>query len=131
MARTVKVERSAYRSHLQKAEECAGMMEVALGQERYNAAVILAVHCGISAADALTLFSFGLRHSGESHREVLDVLRRVEHPDIRRRMEQLGALLSLKSDAEYREVLMSASSAATAVKQAGRFLEWVRSVVAA
>ena len=126
MADTVKVDRQFHRHHLLKAEECDAEMRIAFGGQRHNAAVILAVHCCISAADALTIFAFGLRHAGESHGGVLGLLRQVGHPDMGKKMQQFQGVLSLKNSAEYRQALMSAGDAQKAVDQAGRFLAWVK-----
>lgn len=120
------VPKDHHKRYLQRAVECAEMMRVAFEKNMFNAAVILAVHCGISAADALTVHLLGVRHVGDSHSGVLDVL---EHSVPPNKKQQLASLIAVKNAAEYHAELMTQAKAQKAVQQAERFLGWVESQV--
>lgn len=128
-ANTVNVASSFYKNFLKKAEECHAGMNAAFAIDSWNLAVIAAVHCGISAADALTVKYLGLRNSGSRHESVIKLLSRLNLPEIGKKNQQLSNLLRIKSTAEYEERLMSKSDASDALRDAERFYKWVKEVL--
>ena len=73
--KTRPVNKYLYSNYLKKAEE---LMETAKGaylKERWNATVINCIHTAISASDALLVFFKEVRSSGESHEDVISLLR--------------------------------------------------------
>ncbi|MGQ9597550.1 MAG: HEPN domain-containing protein [Thermoproteota archaeon] len=113
---------------MRKAEECLTTASECLKTGRWNAAVINAVHCGISACDALTVFMLGIRHAGERHEDAISLLQAVDLPKdiLTAKSKQLSRLLGVKNIAEYEERLMDEDDAREAVRDAERFLGWVR-----
>ena len=87
-----------------------------------------AVHCAIAAADALCVFSLGLRHNGEDHRGAVSLFRSIIAADERfhKNAQRLAEILSLKNDAEYSERLPKEREAELAVQQAERLLGFVK-----
>ena len=128
MTETVVVDRIFSANHLQKAEEFARSMKGAQEQRDWDATVTAAVHCAISAADALCVFSLGLRHKGEDHRGAVSLFRSISAADERfhKNAQRLAEILSLKSDAEYSERLLKEREAELAVQQAERLLGFVK-----
>jgi len=63
--------------NLRKSEECLDTASESLRTGRWNTAVINAVHCGISACDALTVFMLGVRHAGERHEDARSLFQTV------------------------------------------------------
>lgn len=129
MANTRPVRTDLFRNYLQKAEECLTTAQEAFQKSRWNSTVINAVHCGIGAADALTVFFNGERCAGERHAQVLTLLKEIEPlrtADFSKKMNQLNLLLDHKNRAEYEEYLMSAADAESTLKAAERFLAWVK-----
>lgn len=120
------VDKSLFKNYLKKAEECACAMEDAFEKERWNAAVINAVHCCISVADALTVFFEGQRHAGERHEDAIALLQKIEIDAklLAAKTKQLSRVLRIKTAAEYEEKLMNKSDAEQALKDAKRFFEW-------
>jgi len=93
-----------------------------------NAAVINAVHCGISTCDALTVFMLGVRHAGDRHEDAISLFQTVGLPRdvLLVKSRQLSRLLGIKNTAEYEERLMDENDAREAVRDAERFLGWVK-----
>ena len=128
-ANTVNVASSFHKNFLKKAEECYVGMNAAFASENWNMAVIASIHCGISAADALTVKFLGVRNSGNRHEGVIKLLSKLNIPDIGKKNQQLSNLLRIKSTAEYEERLMSKSDASDALRDAERFYRWVKEVL--
>jgi len=123
------VHKEFYKNYLKKAEEFLESCNKAFNNGSWNSCVINAIHCGISASDALTVFYLGLRHSGEKHEDVADLLKKTNLKDIKIKINQLISLLSLKNKTEYGEVLMDKHNAENAKKHAERFLSYVKSAL--
>ncbi len=130
MVNTRAVTNSLSRNYLQKAQECFSSAQDAFTKGHWNSCVINAVHCGISAADALTVFHVGQRCIGERHNEVLELIRQIEifqgRTDFNKKIQQLSSLLGYKNQAEYEEKLMALNEADLALKHAERFLNRVK-----
>ena len=69
--KTRSVNKHLYKNYLKKAEEFMNACNDSFLKEDWNAAVINAIHAGISASDALTIFFKGVRHAGERHEDVV------------------------------------------------------------
>jgi len=128
-ADTVNVASGLYRNFLKKAEECFNAMNESYSKAEWNMAVIAAVHCGISSADALTVKFKGVRHSGMRHEGVVKLLNTLDIPEAYKKNRQLLNILRLKSAAEYEHKLMSQSDASEAVRDTERFYKWVKEVL--
>ena len=126
--RTRHVDKSNFKNYLKKAEECFSAASECLRTKRWNAAVINAIHCGISACDALTVFMLGVRHAGERHEDAISLLQTVNLPNnvLTTKSKQLSRLLEIKNAAEYEERLMNENDAKEAVRDTERFLNWVK-----
>ena len=87
-----------------------------------------AVHCGISACDAVTVFMLGVRHAGERHEDAISLFQTVGLPRdvLTAKSKQLSRLLGIKNVAEYEERLMDEDDAKEAVRDAERFFSWVK-----
>jgi len=125
--RTRTVNKSLFRNYLRKAEESMATAIDCLKSRRWNSAAINAIHCGISACDALTVFMIGTRHVGDRHEDALGLLETLELPKdvLSTKARQLGRLLAIKNAAEYEDRLFSENEAEQAVSDADRFFKWV------
>jgi hypothetical protein len=87
-----------------------------------------AVHCGISACDAVTVFLLGVRHAGERHEDAISLFQTVGLPRdvLTAKSKQLSRLLGIKNAAQYEERLMDEDDAKEAVRDAERFFSWVK-----
>jgi len=122
------VDKSVFKNYLRKAEECFETASECLRNGWLNAAVINAVHCGISACDALTVFMLGVRHAGDRHEDAISLFQTVGLPRdvLLVKSRQLSRLLEIKNTAEYEERLMDENDARETVRDAERFLGWVK-----
>lgn len=126
--RTRPVDKSVFKNYLRKSEECLDTASDCLTTRRWNAAVINAVHSGINACDALTVFALGVRHAGERHEDAITLLQTVGLPRdvLTAKSRQLNRLLAIKNAAEYEERLMAENEAREAVRDAQRFCNWIK-----
>jgi HEPN domain-containing protein len=122
------VDKSLFKNYLRKSEECFNTALECLRTRRWNAAVMNAVHCGISACDAVTVFMLGVRHAGERHEDAISLFQTVGLPRdvLTAKSKQLSRLLGIKNVAEYEERLMDEDDAKEAVRDAERFFSWVK-----
>ena len=122
------IDKSLFKNYLRKSEECLDTASECLRTSRWNAAVINAVHCGISASDALTVFMLGVRHAGERQEDAISLFQTVSLPKdvLTAKSRQLSRLLGIKNAAEYEERLMNENDAREAVRDAERFSSWVK-----
>ncbi len=120
-----------YRNYLAKAEEYFVAMKEEFEKKRFNSCVLCAIHCGISAADALTIFFKGVRHAGERHEDVVQLIEGLglEPQTIQNKIRQLLSLLQVKNQTEYEEKLATESGALMAIKNAERFFGWVKELL--
>lgn len=126
--RTRNVDRPKYRNYLAKSEEFLDTANDALERTRYNASVLNSVHAIISAADALLVFVKGFRYAGTRHEEAVELFSTIfpgdrEHD---KNVSRFGTILSIKNKAEYLEVLLSPKDATDALRNATRFLSYVK-----
>ena len=104
------------------------------GPGYHSQAVSNAVLAVIAANDALCLFRIGERAQGDSHTEAAAVLTRacqgtalaVQLP---RRVRQLTEVIEQKSASQYYGKQVSPDTAARVMRQAERFVEWVRATL--
>ena len=129
--KTVSVNKGLYSNYLKKAAECFEAANDSLLRQNNNATVINAIHCAISASDALLVFFKGIRSAGQSHEDVISLLRSLEFDkdEINNKIRQLQKLLHIKNSAEYEEKLMTESNALSSIKNAERFFKWVEDML--
>ena len=82
----------------------------------------LAVLAGIAASDAACCQVLGQRSRGQDHRQALAMLRQIE-PDGQAMARDLERLLTIKDDAHYGMLNISAQRAKAALRQAGHIVE--------
>lgn len=129
MTRIRNVDRFKAKDYLKRAEECIHTMNAAFDRGEFNACVINAVHAAIAAADALCIFTTGIRHAGQRHEDALTIFRDIDprDEDIKRNLDHLKELLQIKSVAEYGEELMDRKRAELYRKHAERLFAYVKS----
>jgi len=129
--RTRHVDKSLFRNYLKKAEENLETARDCIKAGRWNAAVVNAVHSGINACDAITVFMIGVRHAGERHEDAVSLLQSLNLPKgiLSSKGRQLSRLIGIKNAAEYEERLMTESEAREALKDAERFFQWTEELL--
>jgi len=74
MIKTRNVSKELYQNYLLKAKEHFEAMNTEFEKENYNSCSLCAIHCCISGADAVTIFFKGVRHAGDGHEDVVQLL---------------------------------------------------------
>jgi len=130
--KTVEVRRSEARLYVAKADEFLEEARSALESERYDAALLNAIHAAISGTDAVAVALVGRRSTDPDHHRAVDLLEEAaaSAPEIRARARQVRALLARKNTVEYESRAASARDAQNGVEQAGRVVDWAREVIA-
>ncbi len=93
--------------------------------------MLCAIHCVICASDALTIFYKGVRHSGEKHQDVIQLISKLdlEIADFSNKARHLINVLDIKNNLEYEEKLTTESGALAAMKNTERFLFWAKDML--
>ena len=112
--------------YLRKAEDFGVAMRASLERGAWHGATVTAVHCVISACDAVCVHTLGERSRGESHEQLTLLLKRVGGDE---NVRQVAAVLQMKNVAEYEAREISPADARDAVKRAERVLEWARAAL--
>lgn len=118
MTRIKLVPREKFRGFWKKAEEDYEGMRSEFEHGRHNTAVILAVHCAISWADAFTVRKLGKKSSSQSHGEAIILLKEAKASDEKAKAQvcrDFLQLIQLKTPAEYEDGILSKSDARRAV----------------
>ena len=91
----------------------------------WDAAGLNAVHCAISASDAVLVFTQGIRSASSRHDDSALLLESmVRAPGTKNAVSQLKRLVAKKNLVEYEERIFRESEARDAAKSASRFLAW-------
>jgi HEPN domain-containing protein len=126
--KTTGVERSGYSTYLKKAKEFYETMLQAQKERRWNAVGLNAVHCAISAADALLVFHIGQRSVDPDHRAVVELMSNsLTIPDAANKSETLQKIINQKNLIEYEQRAFTEKEAALIIKHTERFYTWVTS----
>lgn len=128
---TRRVERARARTYLAKATEFFESMQQAMAAERWNAAGLNAVHCAISACDAVLVYYTEQRSAGHEHEEaayLLGVLEKV--PEAKSKAETLRRIVHEKHVIEYEDRAFTAHEAVDLAKLTERFYRWAAELLA-
>lgn len=111
---------------LSKAEEFLKVAREALAEREYDAALLLAVHAGISASDAAAVFLVGSHSKSRDHLQAVTFLERAAgtSDEVKAKARQLRSLIEFKAGVEYQHRRTGAADAQRGVVQASRFVEW-------
>ena len=111
--------------YFKKAAELYDSMLDAYRQGRWNAAIINAVHCAISASDAYTVSQREEVSVSKDHRDAVRLFESLSK-DAKEKSKHLAWLISVKSTAEYEARVFTHKEADEAVKHADRLYKWVK-----
>ena len=113
-----------------KGEEFLRAAVANIGDRRWNAAALSAIHAAIAGADAALVFAKGIRSTSQRHEDVVDLLR-TAMPEVAPVLPHLRRVLAKKHLVEYESRLFSETEARELVRHAERFLAWIRTRTAA
>lgn len=119
------VSRTAAINYLGKAQQFSRAMQDSLDKGDWDAAGLNAVHCAISANDAVLVLSRGIRSASSRHDDSVTLLESmVEAPGVKSATSQFKRLVARKNVIEYEERMFREAEARDAAKNASRFLGW-------
>ncbi len=124
--KTKDIAKSSYVNYFQKAQECLQAAQNSFNDNQWNAAAINAIHCCISACDAMCVYYLGKRHAGENHNEAAKLFQSIKNNEgMRTNTNRIMKVLRAKNMAEYEERLVRKSEAQSILKDCERFFEYV------
>ena len=128
--RTRPVRRSGAAGYLRKAEEFLESTRQALEAERWNAAGLNAVHCAISACDAVLVYYTQERSASSDHESAVHLLASLAKvPEARQKAETLRKVLHQKHRVEYEDRAVTAREAAELAKLSERLHQWAKKLL--
>lgn len=114
------------RLYMGKAEQFCAAMEELLASRLWDAAGLAAIHCGISAGDAVLAYRGGVRSAGQDHRATVDLLKQTVGPAADDAAKHLRRLIDKKSLVEYEQRRLIEPGATALGEHARRFLAWAK-----
>jgi triphosphoribosyl-dephospho-CoA synthetase len=127
---TRKTTRAEAAGYLKKAEQFYRTMTEAVSNEDWDAVGLNAIHCMISANDALLGFRHGVRSAGKGHAEASELLAQLEKGETARRsVSRFDRAINKKNLVEYEGRALSPSEGRKMATDAERFLAWVRDLL--
>ncbi len=108
-----------------RAIQCEAAMKDALARGHWEAAGINAVHCAISANDAVLAAVPAIKVTSKDHRDAVRLLSsRLKSGDAQTAAKRLDIIISKKGRVEYEQKRLSEKEARSLVLDAERVLEW-------
>ena len=125
------VSRAQASNYLRKAEQHLAESLEALSAERWDTAVLLAIHAAIAGMDAACVATAGVRSASQAHSDQPRLVRQLlpDNEHVQRATTQLEALIDRKNTVEYEARRCRPEDAQVSTRPAQRVVEWVRSVV--
>ncbi|MGA7723244.1 MAG: hypothetical protein WCA84_18905 [Ignavibacteriaceae bacterium] len=98
-----KIDVNKYLDFIKVSDDFSNGSESAYTFEYYNAAGVLVIHAAIALADAVTIKLSGKKCSGESHYDIIDLLRLVTPPSQNKNksLDQFKKLIDHKNKVSY------------------------------
>lgn len=126
MPEFAEVEKHHYAEYLQKAEEFFRGVNQAIQVGDWNRVGLDAIHCVISASDALCAYHLGKRSTSERHQDAAKLIQRLPLSSISEKSKQFLEVLNLKNKFEYQHHLTREKEAMQLAKQTERFYWWAK-----
>jgi len=113
-------------AYLAKAQQFLADAEAAVHEDRYDSALLLAVHAGISSGDAACAALIGEVSASRNHMEAVKLLERAagSSNEVKSKARQLADLVGQKNTVEYQSRRTKREEADRAVVQARRLFDW-------
>lgn len=99
--------------------------------EYYNAAGVLVIHAAIALADAVTIKLSGNKSSGDSHYDIIELLKRVTPPSTNKNksLDQFKKLIDHKNKVSYYGDIYYKKDVDKLLKHFERFKSWAESLL--
>ena len=125
------IDSSAAKNYQKKASDFYDVMELSYRERKWNAVGLNAVHCAISASDALLAKYGGIRNTSSDHKEAADILvKTIKQAESKQYAKCLRKILGLKNLIEYEKRLFTETDSTEILKPTQRFYEWAVKLLA-
>ena len=125
-----KVDRHEFQDYFTKASEFHDTMNECFERGRWNSAALEAVHCAISANDALTIWSQGIKCSSPNHEDAVTLLQSLAGiKEVKEGANHLLRVIKKKNLVEYEGRKFAQKEAEEILLHGDRFFKWVSSLV--
>lgn len=122
-----KIERSKFAVYYKKAKDFYQTMLRAYTEGNWYSVGLEAVHCAISATDALLVYLRGIRSTSKNHLDVVDLLiDQLKTVDTKNYAQNLIKILEMKNLVEYEDRLFTQNEAAEILKRTERYFNWIK-----
>lgn len=122
--RTRAVDQGEYIGYWNKSEEFYEVMKHAYKNRMWSAVGLNAVHCVISACDAVLVKSQGIRAAEDDHLRALELLSNAPIVGIEKQVTAIRRIIAKKNIIAYESREFRESEASDIFKQADRFYRW-------
>jgi hypothetical protein len=126
--KTVGVERVHAKTYFAKARQFCEAAATAYTEDNFDAAVVLAIHAGISGADAVSI-GLGTRKCADSHDRAADLLEEIgsHAPAFAQQAKRLRTLIAMKNHVEYENRRATRDHAEQSVRRCENLVGWAQS----
>lgn len=127
-----RIDKSTARAYLGKAKQFLAASQAELTRENHDSCLLLAIHAGISAADAVSVALGGVRSTDPDHLKAADLLEEIaiRSTVAKEQANKLRALIKQKNLVEYEDRRTTSTEAGAGAKRAERLVDWASEVVA-
>lgn len=104
-------------------------MNAAYKDENWYSVGLEAVHCAISATDAVLAKKCGIRCTGKDHRDVIKLVQEKLGNEAKAQAGTLSRIINMKNQIEYEDRLFTEDEAEEIYKRADRYFNWARTII--
>ncbi len=125
-----RLESSKHAVYWKKAQDFYQGMLTANNDGNWNSLVLQAVHCAISATDALLVKKKGIRCSSKDHFDIIELLKTsIDDKEINKYAGSLAKIINFKHLVEYEDRMVMEKEAYDIFLKTDRYYNWVKSKI--
>lgn len=122
-----KIEHSKFTIYYKKAQDFYQTMLRAHTEKNWHSVGLEAIHCAISATDALLVYLRGVRSTSKNHLDTVDLLvNQLKIVDTKNYAQNLIKILEMKNLVEYEDRLFTQNEATEILKRTERYFNWIK-----
>lgn len=124
------IDRRKYAVYLKKAQDFYRAMRRSMDEANWNSAGLEAVHCAISATDALLAHVGGIRSTSQDHSDAVQLLiATVGTPEAASNSKHFLRIIEMKNLIEYEARNFTQKEAEVIARHTERYFAWARSIL--
>jgi hypothetical protein len=123
------VQSSNHVIYMEKASAFFRAMSAAYRDENWYSVGLEAVHCAISATDAVLAKRCGIRSTGKDHRDVIKLVEEKLGRLAGTEAAALGRIIAMKNQVEYMDRIFTKKEAEEIYKRTDRYFNWAKKMI--